>query len=35
VIHGEPDPSATLAGRITSTLGISAVVPETGDRVEI
>ena len=35
VIHGEPDPAATLAGRITSTLGISAVVPETGDRVEI
>jgi metallo-beta-lactamase family protein len=35
VIHGEPGPSAALAGRISSTLGISAVAPETGDRVEI
>ena len=35
VIHGEPDPAATLAGRITRELGISAVVPETGDRLEV
>ena len=35
VIHGEPGPSAALAGRITATLGISAEVPETGDRVEV
>ena len=35
VIHGEPGPSAALAGRITETLGISAIVPETGDRIEV
>lgn len=35
VIHGEPDPAATLAGRIVSELQIPAMVPETGDRVQV
>ena len=35
VVHGEPDASSTLAGRIERELGICAVVPRLGERVRI
>ena len=35
VVHGEPQASAALAGRITDELGWTAVVPRDGERVAI
>lgn len=35
VVHGEPEASAFLAGRIHSELGRSAVVPRLGERVRL
>lgn len=35
VVHGEPQASATLAGRIRAELGWTAVVPEDGEIVRI